>query len=465
MFPRILLISDDRSGGLARQRLLCDAGFDVQYCEDPAGGVHAAASGAFDVILLLQHSSTFEVLPILRQVKAEGVPAGVLVLSHAPQIASAVAAMREGAADYLHEPCSLEALQTAIRRMAQLTAPVEPPAATRDEHVPPGAFEGIMSCCGAMHEIFALIKRIAPSDSSVLVTGESGTGKEMIARAIHLHSRRREAPLLAFDCTALAPTLLESELFGHVKGSFSGAIATKKGLFEVAHQGTLMLDEVANLSVETQAKLLRLLETRRIRKVGDTEEHEVDIRLIATTNRSLAEMVKQGQFRADLYYRLNVVPVVLPPLRDRPGDIPLLAQYFLDRFSLLMGVGATHFARDAMQQLEMYSWPGNVRELRNIIERLAVLYGGSRIEVRHLPLEIQTAKVAASDGPLPETWEAFKQLKRQIVEDLERRFLAAALDHCGHNISQAATRVGMQRTNFHALLRHHRIKPGSSPES
>ena len=247
-----------------------------------------------------------------------------------------------------------------------------------------------------------------------------------------------------------------------MKGSFSGAIATKKGLFEAAHQGTLMLDEVANLSVETQAKLLRLLETRRIRKVGDTEEHEVDIRLIATTNRSLAEMVKQGQFRADLYYRLNVVPVVLPPLRERPGDIPLLAQFFLDRFSLLLGVGATHFAHEAMQQLEVYAWPGNVRELRNIIERLAVLYGGSRIEVRHLPAEIQSARTAVSEAtPLPDNWEAFKRLKRQIVEDLERRFLSAALDHCGQNVSQAATHVGMQRTNFHALLRHHRLKPDS----
>jgi len=180
-----------------------------------------------------------------------------------------------------------------------------------------------------MQEVFDLIRRIAPADSTVLVTGESGTGKEMVVRAIHRHSRRRDFPLLACDCTALAPTLLESELFGHVKGSFSGAIATKQGLFEVAHQGTLFLDEVANLSLETQGKLLRVLETRRVRKVGDTAEHEVDIRLVATTNRSLAEMVKVGQFRADLYYRLNVVPIALPPLRERGGDIRLLSPPFL----------------------------------------------------------------------------------------------------------------------------------------
>ena len=189
-------------------------------------------------------------------------------------------------------------------------------------------FEGMLGQCVPMREVFELIRRIAGSESTVLVTGESGTGKEMVARAIHRHSRRCQGPLLACDCTALAPTLLESELFGHVKGAFSGAIATKKGLFEAAHGGSLLLDEVANLSPETQGKLLRVLETRRLRKVGATEEQEVNIRLIATTNRSLGEMVKAGVFRADLYYRLNVVPVTLPPLRERRGDVPLLATAF-----------------------------------------------------------------------------------------------------------------------------------------
>jgi transcriptional regulator with GAF, ATPase, and Fis domain len=293
----------------------------------------------------------------------------------------------------------------------------------------------------------------------VLVSGESGTGKEMVARAIHRHSRRRDYPLLACDCTALAPTLLESELFGHVKGSFSGAIATKQGLFEVAHRGTLMLDEVANLSLETQGKLLRVLETRRVRKVGDTAEHEVDIRLIATTNRGLAEMVKVGAFRADLYYRLNVVPIVLPPLRERPGDIPLLAAAFLEQFASRMGIEAKGFSCEAMRQMEIYPWPGNVRELRNIVERLAVLYGGSRIQLAHLPGEIREARSTVSTTEVPSTWEELKRLKRQLVDDLERRFLIAALNRCSQNITQAAQSTGMQRTNFHALLRQHGLRP------
>ena len=314
--------------------------------------------------------------------------------------------------------------------------------------------------CPAMREVFALIKRIAPADSTVLVAGESGTGKEMVARAIHQHSRRRDYPLLACDCTALAPTLLESELFGHVKGSFSGAIATKRGLFEVAHQGTLFLDEVANLSLETQGKLLRVLESRRLRKVGDTAEHEVDIRLIATTNRSLAEMVKTGAFRADLYYRLNVVPISLPPLRERPGDVPLLADCFLRQFARQMGVEAKGFSCEAMRQMEVYAWPGNVRELRNIVERISVLYGGLRIERDHLPWEVREAAPSGSTTEVPDTWEEFKSLKRQIVENLERQFLIAAMNRSSQNITQAAEDVGMQRPNFHALLAQPRAEAG-----
>jgi DNA-binding NtrC family response regulator len=219
-----------------------------------------------------------------------------------------------------------------------------------------------------------------------------------------------------------------------------------------------MLDEVSNLSLETQGKLLRVLETRQVRKVGDTAEHEVDIRLIATSNRSLAEMVKVGEFRADLYYRLNVVPITLPPLRERPGDIPMLIAVFLDRFSRQVGVEAKGFASEALRQMEVYPWPGNVRELRNIVERLAVLYGGTRIEVGHLPAEIREARRAVSTAEVPRTWDELKRLKRQVADDLERRFLAAALDRCGQNITQAAESVGMQRSNFHALMRNHGLR-------
>lgn len=458
MSRAILVIADDPSLALHYERTLRDCGYEVRCKGSAHCGIEAALAEDSSLVVVTQAASDLGAADLVQQIRAGNESATVIVLSSNASLESAIAAMRAGAADYLVAPCSTEELRRALDR-AERARPRSRPPGRPPESTEAYVFEGMLGKCAAMREVFELIQRIAPADSTVLVTGESGTGKEMVARAIHRHSRRRDLPFLACDCTALAPTLLESELFGHVKGSFSGAIATKKGLFEAAHQGTLMLDEVSNLSVETQAKLLRLLETRRVRKVGDTAEHEVDIRLIATTNRNLAEMVKNGSFRADLYYRLNVVPVLLPPLRDRHDDIPLLATVFLERFSRRMNVGATSFANDALEQLRVYSWPGNVRELRNIVERLAVLYGGSTIGLEHLPIEIREAKSQVSSESLPATWEEFKRYKRQIIEELERRFLLAALDRCSQSVTQAAESVGMQRTNFHALLRSHGLRP------
>jgi DNA-binding NtrC family response regulator len=441
--------------------------YHIEFCENSAAALQAALGGDVEAVLFCETTAGIGTLQALRQLREAAVQTPVIVLGNHPSVEAAVAAIKEGATDYLHEPCSAEELQAALRRIETVrdaggTPTLRDAGETplrRDPATGCQGFEGMLGNCPAMREVFTLIKRIASADSTVLVAGESGTGKEMVVRAIHRHSRRRDCPLMACDCTALAPTLLESELFGHVKGSFSGAIATKQGLFEVADQGTLFLDEVANLSQETQGKLLRVLESRRLRKVGETAEHEVDIRLIATTNRSLAEMVKQGAFRADLYYRLNVVPISLPPLRERPGDVPLLAECFLQHFSRQMGMEARGFSREAMCQMEVYDWPGNVRELRNIVERISVLYGGLRIEREHLPWEVREAAPSVATVEVPSTWEEFKRMKRQIVENMERQFLLAAMKRSAHNITRAADEVGMQRPNFHALLRSHGLKP------
>jgi DNA-binding NtrC family response regulator len=262
---------------------------------------------------------------------------------------------------------------------------------------------------------------------------------------------------MAFDCSALAPTLLETELFGHVKGSFSGAIATKKGLFEAAHGGTVFLDEVGNLSLETQGKLLRVLETRMVRKVGDTREQEVDIRLISATSRDLQEMAGAGLFREDLYYRLNVFPINLPPLRERKGDIPHLATAFLERFQTANEMPTRRFTPEVMAALESHAWPGNVRELKNIVERMAILAEGEWIDIGHVPDEIRGSPDVLE--PLPESWEGFKALKHRVAEravrDLEQQFLASALEQAEGNVTRAADNVGMQRTQLHALLRRH----------
>jgi DNA-binding NtrC family response regulator len=459
MFRKVFLLGEDAASAQRYQRMLCAGGCDAQWREWGTGeALHSAALDA-DVILVLLGSADSSPVAALRRLIALQGTVPVVVLSRDRTVETVVEVMRAGAADYLFEPCSAEELGAALSRLEPSLSAAAPADSAAHDFEASHDFEGMLGRCAAMRDVFALIERIAPADATVLVTGESGTGKEMVVRAIHRLSRRHDAPLLGCDCTALAPTLLESELFGHVKGSFSGAIATKKGLFEAADQGTLLLDEVSNLSLETQGKLLRVLETRSIRRVGDTAEHDVDIRLIATTNRNLGEMVKTGDFRADLYYRLNVVPVTLPPLRERSGDIRLLATAFLDHFSRQMALESTVLSPLAMQQMEIYPWPGNVRELRNIVQRLAVLYGGTQIEVDHLPIEVRDARHTVSSTELPRTWDEFKSFKRQVVEDLERRFLAAALDRCEQNVTHAAESVGMLRPNFHALLRQHGLKP------
>ena len=458
---RILVIDDEAVIGLGCRRVLCPEGHEVRIYEDPQAGLQAALSGDFDLLLVDLVMPGIDGLEILKQVKAAGVSSEVVIITGHSTVESAVEAMKQGAADYLSKPFSPNQLRMVLYKVWERSALIQENAALRRELEVHKGFEGIIGESRPMQRVFSLIKRVAPTDGTVLITGESGTGKEMVARAIHQLSRRKEHLLLACDCSALAPTLLESELFGHVKGSFSGAIATKQGVFEAAHKGTLFLDEVANLSMETQGKLLRALETKQVKKVGDTAEREVDIRLVTATNRDLAEMVADGEFREDLYYRLHVVPIHLPPLQKRSGDIPVLAMVFLERLCKKNHVEVRGFSPEAMTLLESYRWPGNVRELRNIVERMAILCDGDRIERRHLPPEVCKAPSRSTITQLPQKWEEFKTLKQQVrdaaVQELECRFLTEALERCGGNVSKAAEDVGMQRTNFHALMRKYSL--------
>jgi DNA-binding NtrC family response regulator len=458
---RVLVIDDDAVIGLSCQRSLCPAGYEVECYQDPQAGLRAALSGDFDLLLVDLVMPGIDGLQILDRLKAAGVPAAVVIITGHATVESAVEAMKQGAADYLSKPFSPAQLKLVLEKVWQRYALLRENAALRRELEVQRGFEGMIGSSRAMERVFSLIRRVAPTDGTVLITGESGTGKEMVVGAIHRLSRRKNHPLLACDCSTLAPTLLESELFGHVKGSFSGAIAAKQGLFEAAHGGTLFLDEVGNLSPQTQAKLLRVLETKRVKKVGDTAEREMDIRLIAATNRELPEMVRAGAFREDLYYRLGVVPILLPPLRQRQGDIASLAMSFLERFCKKMGAEAKGFTAEAIRQMESYHWPGNVRELRNIVERVAILCEGSRIELRHLPEEIRQAPLRSTVTQLPRTWDEFKKLKEQVgdavVQELERRFLSEALRRSGGNVSRAAEDVAMQRTNFHKLMRKYNL--------
>ena len=294
---RILVIDDEMALAMSCQRALSADGHDVQCYEDPQAGLQAALSGEFDIVLLDLMMPGIGGMDILKQMRAAGVASEVIIITGNASVESAVETMKLGARDYLSKPFTPAELRLVVQRASEYSALVRENRVLREELEVRQGFEGIIGQSRPMERVFALARRVAPSDGTILITGESGTGKEVFVRAIHRLSRRKEHPLLACDCSALAPTLLESELFGHVKGSFSGAIATKQGLFEAAHRGTLFLDEVANLSMETQGKLLRVLESKQVRKVGDTELRQIDIRLISATNRELGEMVREGDFR------------------------------------------------------------------------------------------------------------------------------------------------------------------------
>jgi DNA-binding NtrC family response regulator len=454
---RILVIDDEKYIGLGCRRALSPDGHYVEVYEDPQAGLQAALNGGFDIVFVDLRMPDVEGMEILRQLKAAAVASEVVIITGHATIETAVESIRHGAADYLAKPFSPAELRLVLQRVAQRSALVRENTALRQELELNHGFEGIIGESTPMQRVFSLIKRVAPTDGTVLITGESGTGKEMIVRAIHRLSRRKGRPLLACDCSALAPTLLESELFGHVKGSFSGAVATKQGLFEAAHKGTLFLDEIANLSMEIQGKLLRALESKKVRKVGDTGENEINIRLVTATNRDLADMVADGVFREDLYYRLNVVPIYLPPLRLRQGDIPLLTTTFLKRLCEKHGGPARRISAEAMCQMESYEWPGNVRELRNIVERLVILCDSDVIQSQHLPAELRQATPQPKVTQLPHSWDEFRRFKSRVKEttmlELDRRFVTEALDRSGGNVSRAAEAVGLNRPNFHALMR------------
>ncbi|MBN2326088.1 MAG: sigma-54-dependent Fis family transcriptional regulator [Candidatus Omnitrophica bacterium] len=454
---RILVIDDEAVVCLSCKRILSGVGFAVETHQDSRKGLSDALTDQFDVILLDIVMPDLDGLEVLKQIKASGISAEVVMISGYSTVESAVQAMKRGAADYVSKPFTPDELRLVIQKVMERSALIRENLALRKQLEERTGFEGMIGDSRPMERIFSLIQRVARTDGTVLVTGESGTGKEMAARAVHQLSPRKNEAFIACDCSTLTPTLLESELFGHVKGSFSGAVASKKGLFEVAHKGTLFLDELANISMEIQGKLLRVLETRRVKKVGDAYETEVDIRLIGATNRDLQQMTADGEFREDLYYRLNVVPIYLPPLRERKGDIPVLAMTFLEQFRRKNPVKVMGFTPEAMYLMEAYHWPGNVRELKNIVERMAILCDSERIQPGDLPNEIrQNEPLPLPQSLIPRSWEQFKEYKRQVrdaaVQDVERRFLLEALEQSHGNVSRASEEVGMQRTQFHALM-------------
>jgi len=394
-------------------------------------------------------------LSVLRNFKPAHPDVPVILMTAFATVETAVEGLRKGAFDYITKPFKLVEMSHVIGRAIMFGRLQRQNKSLTKEVKKSWALNDIIGKSQAMRSIFDLIERVAQASSNVLVTGESGTGKEVVAKAIHQQSPRAAKPFVAVNCTAIPDSLLESELFGHVKGSFTGATGDKKGLFEEADGGTLFLDEIGDLDMALQAKLLRALQERVIRPVGSNQSKPIDVRVIAATHRDLKKSITNGTFREDLYYRLTVIPIVMPPLRHRPEDIPLLANHFLNKYSLLNGGRVTGFSQEAMQKLTSLPWPGNVRELENLVERLVVLSKHSVIQAADIP----TGEERGFESFYGQATEDMPSL-----EDLERRYMALVLEKTGGKKEKAAQILGINRRTLYRKERDYGFVTAGEPE-
>jgi DNA-binding NtrC family response regulator len=453
---RILVVEDN---DLARKQLQQLLQQNSQFVVDAVGAGEAALKALdqenYNLVLTDLRLPGFDGLELIRTIQQRRLPVTAIVMTAFGSIDDAVQAIRLGAYDFLTKPIDVENLALVIERALRERSLQDEVAYLRTQLQTQFAFHNVLSKNPRMHAIFELISNVGHTNTTVLISGETGTGKEQVARAIHETSTNRSGPLVAVNCAALPETLLESELFGHEKGSFTSAVGQRKGRFEMAHRGTIFLDEVGDVPAAMQAKLLRVLQERRFERVGGTESIEVDVRVIAATNRSLQRLVKKGTFREDLYYRLNVVRIDLPPLRERPEDIPLLATHFTEKYGR-PGEAVKQVSPAAMQLLLNYSWPGNIRELENVIERACVTSRDQIIDVSDLPTEL-AAPVPQKlpfhvnlDRPLPE-------LLHEATANIERMYLQKALRKARGNVLRASKICGLSRRSVTAKIAEYGI--------
>ncbi|MCK4336430.1 MAG: sigma-54-dependent Fis family transcriptional regulator, partial [Candidatus Aminicenantes bacterium] len=380
----ILVIDDEEAILDSCSQVLKKEGYRVRGVRDGIEGLKAFQKESFQIVLLDLRMPGPSGMNILTKIKEENPEIPVIIITGFATIESAVDVIKRGAFDYLAKPFSPGELRVIVHKALESRKIYFEKIPLRKELKDRIQFDMIVGKSPAMNAVFDIVRRVSPTDSTVLITGESGTGKELLAREIHKHSLRKESPFVVVDCGALVETLFESELFGHVKGSFTGAIETKHGRFEVANGGTIFLDEISNISLNIQAKLLRVIQEREVTRIGSTKSIKVDIRIIAATNENLAECVRHGQFRDDLFYRLSVVPIHLPPLREREQDIPRLVDHFLQKYNIKTKRSIRKISSTVKKALSEYNWPGNIRELENTIERAVVLSANDEIRLEDL---------------------------------------------------------------------------------
>ncbi|MBW1705862.1 MAG: sigma-54-dependent Fis family transcriptional regulator [Deltaproteobacteria bacterium] len=445
--PRILVVDDEAAMRESLKDWLMEDGYEVGLAAGGEEAIAMAQEKGFEVVLLDLKMPGMDGLETLRRFKAIGLEADTIMMTAYATVDTAVQAMKEGAFDYLVKPFDPDEVEMQIKKIVAHKELVLENILLRKKLEETYQFDEIIGKSDVMQEVFDLISRVAPTDSTVLITGESGTGKELIARAIHGNSNRCYMPFIAVSCGALPDSLLESELFGYEKGAFTGAEHTKKGRFEMAHKGTLFLDEIGDISLKTQVDLLRVLQQKEVQHLGGEEVIEVDVRILAATNQDLGRAIQENRFREDLYYRLNVIAIQVPPLRERKEDIPLLADAFVRKYCLEMNKEETKIGGSALKLLMDYDWPGNVRELENIIERALVIGQAEEISADDLPFSRKEL------GP-----DTFPKSLRMMEKMHIQRILGAS----GWNISQAARELDIDRQTLYNKMEKYEIRRGDS---
>ncbi len=448
--PKILIIDDDRTILDACSQALTREKYVLQTAETGEKGLALFKKELFDVIILDLKLPGIDGMTLLKLFREENRETPVIIITGHASVESAIEAMKQGSFDYLVKPFSVEELRIVTKKALATRKLLLENLYLRKELEVKSEFDSAIGNSPAMQKVLELVKRVSATDTTVLVTGESGTGKELIARMLHRLSLRSTHPFVAVDCGALVESLFESELFGHEKGSFTGAYATKYGRFEIANKGTIFLDEIANISLNIQAKLLRVIQEREISRIGSSRTIKIDVRIIAATNRELSEYVKAGKFRDDLYYRLNVVPIHIPPLRERKEDLPLLVNHFLQKYNKKAKREVTAISKEALKALLEYDWPGNVRELENTIERAVVLSKGTVINIQNLIYHgISVPKSAIFDPGGG---------RFRTLEEIERDYIQQVLEAFQNNKSKAAEILGIDRKTLRAKLQKYKLE-------
>ncbi len=454
---RVLVVDDKENMRRLVARILEEA-FAVEEAEDGARALALVATRAYDVVVTDIRMPGADGFELLAAVKAREPSTEVVLMTGYATVQDAVRAMKQGAFDYLEKPFDPDAALAVVTRAAERKRLVDAArlAARPGEE---DAFHALVGRSAPMREVYRLLEKAAGVDATVLLGGETGTGKELAARAIHYHSARRERRFVPVNCGALPAELVESELFGHARGAFTGAAGAKAGLFEEAQGGTLFLDEVGELPLAAQVKLTRALQEKEIRRVGDTQAIAVDVRVIAATHRDLREEARAGRFREDLFYRLNVFAVTLPPLRDRPEDVPLLAAHFLDKHARALRRTLRGFAAEAMSRLASHTWPGNVRELENVVERAVAVASGELVLPEDLPAEVRSeAGAPATPAAAALAAMPYKDAVAGARDRVSRDYLVALMTEFGGNVTRAAERAGVERESLHRLLRKYGLR-------